>query len=266
MRTILLVGVAAALVLLRAQDRSPGYAAYQKANTLFVAQKFPECLQALDEALRLDPKLVPALTLKAKVAMAQNSFDVARQALERALAADPASGYAHFLYGLQFYLQNEMQSALGPFERARRLNPRDPRPVLYLGYTQESLGRPEPAVALYQEAIRIERASGRPQVETLLVCERLLLLLDRSAEARRLIEEALGIEPNSRDAHFEMARLLLKSGNPVQAAREGETALGLPAGVAADRQIHYLLIRAYRASGQESRAAEHAEELRSLDP
>src|ERR1039458_8956579 len=83
--------------VVRESDRlSPGYPAYQRANELFVAKKFPESLNAIDEALRLDPKLVPALTLKAKLAMAINRFDVARQSLEQALASDPTSAYAQF--------------------------------------------------------------------------------------------------------------------------------------------------------------------------
>ena len=66
---------------------SAGYPAYEKANRLFVAGKYQESFNAVDEALRLDPKLVPALTLKAKLAMAANRYDVARESLEQALAA-----------------------------------------------------------------------------------------------------------------------------------------------------------------------------------
>src|SRR6266487_3552867 len=83
--------------LFGATPQSPGYAAYEKANALFVAKKFPESLAAIEEALRLDPKLVPALTLKAKLAMAANRYDVARQTLERALAIAPYAAYARFL-------------------------------------------------------------------------------------------------------------------------------------------------------------------------
>lgn len=54
-----------------------------------MAKTFPEALAAVGEALRLDANLVPALTLKAKLAMAANRFDLARQSLERALAVDP---------------------------------------------------------------------------------------------------------------------------------------------------------------------------------
>ena len=78
-----------ALNLFASSQQSPGYAAYEKANALFVAKKLPEAVAAVDEALRLDPKLVPALTLKAKLAMAVYQLDVAQRCLEQALAIDP---------------------------------------------------------------------------------------------------------------------------------------------------------------------------------
>src|SRR5215831_1880321 len=81
----------------------PGYANYERANALFVAKKFSEALAATEEALRLDPKLAPALTLKAKLAMAACRLDVAKRCLEEALAIDPRSAYAQFLYGLEAY-------------------------------------------------------------------------------------------------------------------------------------------------------------------
>ena len=159
-----------------AQGASPGYPAYERANKLFVAQKFQESLNATEEALRLDPKLVPALTLKAKLAMAINRFDVARESLERAMAADPSSWYAQFLYGFQFYQQNELPEAIAALEKARKLNPRDARSPLYLGLAEESLGRTTAALALYREAIRLGEAAGQRQGDALLTCSRLLLL------------------------------------------------------------------------------------------
>jgi tetratricopeptide (TPR) repeat protein len=253
-------------VVVRPADlKSPGYAAYQRANALLVANKLPECQAALDEALRLDPKLVPALTLQAKMALLRDQFELARRSLEAALAADPASWYAQFLYGLQYYLGNEMRLAVGPLEKARQLNPSDPRAAVYLGLTYESVGRTAEALALYAEARRLEEAAGQPHADTLLIGARLLLLTDRLDECESWVRAALKLEPRSRDAHFELARLLLRKGDARAAAREGETALGLPGAEVTDRQVHYLLIRAYRDSGQDAEAARHADALRSLE-
>src|SRR5947209_18265658 len=101
-----------ALALYGAAPSSPGYTAYEKANQLLIAKKLPEAVAAVDEALRLDPKLIPALTLKAKLGMAAGQFEVARQCLERALAIDPRAQYAQFLYGLEAYLSNDLAAAL----------------------------------------------------------------------------------------------------------------------------------------------------------
>ena len=254
-----------AALLLSVQSATPALRLYERANTLFVAKKFPECQEALEEALRLDPKLVPALTLKAKLAMGMNRFEAARQSLEQAIAADPSSWYAHFLLGFQDYLQNELPLALPELEKARKLNPRDARPAIYLGLTQESLGHTEEAIRFYEEAIRLEAAAGKPQADTLLTYARLLFALGRLGECAKLIERALGLEPNSRDVHFERGRLLMKNGDAAGAAKEGEKALGLAASGIPDRQIHYLLVRAYRMSGQERLAEEHAGALRAAE-
>ena len=245
--------------------RSPGYAAYEKANSLFSAHRYQESLDAVDEALKLDPKLPPALTLKAKLALAANRFDVARESLERALAADPSSWYAQFLYGFQFYQQNEMPAAIAALQKARRLNPKDPRSALYLGMSEESLGRTAEALTLYREAIRLEEAAGRAQVDTLLTCSHLLLALGEFDEDERLLEKAVKVDPASRDARFETGRLFLKKGDPARAAREGEIALTLRSGDATERQVRYLLVQAYQALGREADAARHTAALRALD-
>src|SRR5438128_7339075 len=101
----------AALTWSQAYDRSPGFPAYRRANDLFVNKKLPEALSALEQSLKLDEQLVPALTLYAKIAMTLNRFELARDSLERALAVDPKAAYARFLYGLNFYLTNELQHA-----------------------------------------------------------------------------------------------------------------------------------------------------------
>jgi tetratricopeptide (TPR) repeat protein len=240
--------------------RSPGYESYRRANTLFVAKRFPESAAAIEEALRLDPKLVPALTLKAKLAMAANNFDMARQTLEEALAADPSSSYAEFLYGFQFYLRDDLEHALLEFEKARKLNLSDPRAALYLGRTTEALGQTSRALSLYEETIRLEEAAGGAQAGTLLAGSRLLLLTGRLAECERWTRQAAKVDPHSRDVHYELARLLLRKGDAAGAAREGERALSLPNGDAADRQIHYLLVLAYRENSPAD-AARHAKAM-----
>lgn len=260
-RTFVCASLLLSAPLIRAQsyDRSPGYAAYRQADSLFVAKKIPEALSSLELSLRLDDKLVPALTLYAKIAMTMNRFELARDSLERALAVDPDAAYGRFLYGLSYYLTNDLQHALPQFLKAMQANPRDSRAALYLGLTCESLGRTQEALALYEESVRLE-----PLTDTYLSGARLLHLMGRLDESERWIQKALQREPDSRDAHFELARLLLRMDRPLPAANEAEHALELSGGSVSDSQIHYLLIRAYRLN-KPALAARHAEALRLLE-
>ena len=195
-----------------AYAKSPGFAAYRQAAGLFAAPQFPESLAELDRALTLDPKLVPALTLKAKLAMATNRYDVARECLERALAVDPSSSDAAFLYGFHYYQQNDMPHAVAALQKARQLNPGDPRTAHYLGLAEETLGQTAEAIAFYKDAIRLEEASGKPHVDPFLSYSRLLFILGDLDGCGQLIARALKLDPASRDAHFESGRLLLKKG------------------------------------------------------
>ena len=77
--------------------------------------------------------------------------------------------------------------------------------------------------------------------------------------------KAVKLSPDSRDAHFELARLLLKKGDAAQAAVEGETALRLSEGVVTDEAIRYQLVRAYRLSGMPDKAAMHAAIIRAQE-
>ncbi len=86
--------------------------------------------------------------------------------------------------------------------------------------------------------------------------------MGRLEECERRLDEALKLAPQSRDVHFEMARLLLKKADAAQAAVEAESALRLSEGVVTDNAIHYLLVRAYRQSGVPDKAALHAEIMR----
>jgi len=246
-------------------EKSPGYAEYQTGLGLFNQAKYQESMTALDRALHLDANLVPALTLKAKLAMSIKRFDVARECLEHALSVEPSSWYAQFLYGFNYYQQNEMPRAIAALEKARRLNPRDPRAALYLGMAYETTGKTTEALSLYQEAIRLDDATGKLHVDALLTCARLLMVMGDLDRAGSLVDRAIKDEPASRDAHFERGRFLLKKDQPAEAAKEGETALRLRSGEITDRQVHFLLVQVYQALGREREAAQHAEAVRQAE-
>jgi tetratricopeptide (TPR) repeat protein len=230
---------------------------YQRANDLFTRQQFEASAVELDAALEADPKLVPALTLKAKLAMALNKFDIARACLERAVAIEPSSAYVQFLLGFFFYVDNDFGKAIPALERARELNPGDIRTHFYLALAYEGIAKPESARKFYEATLKLEREAGRPSPDTHVAFARLLFTLGDYDTSGKHIARALELDPNSRDAHYETGRLHFENKNFEAAAAAGERALRLSGAGTTDRQIHFLLTRAYRKLGKTSLADAH---------
>lgn len=241
-------------------------ALYQKAGALFQQRQYEQSLAALDEALRLDPRLVPALTLKARVAMAANRFDIAKASLSQAVEVEPGAAYNHFLLGFCYYVDNDFKNALPPLERSRQLKPDDARTHFYLALTLEALARVDDAVASYEQSLKLEKDGGAILADTLVAYARLLFTLGRYGESGALVDRALAAAPDSRDAQYEKGRLLFERRAYAEAIVQGKKALELPGAGTTERQIHFLLARAYAKSGQKELAEAHLAKFRAAPP
>ena len=230
---------------------------YQRANRFFEQKQFAEASAALDAALNQDPNLVPALTLRGKLAMGLNRFDVARESFERAVRLEPKSAYTQFLLGFFHYVDNDFKKALGPLQAALRLKPNDSRTQLYLALTFEGLAKPQDAVLHYEKALALESSP-----DAHVAYGRLLFTLGRFDDAQKQIERALSLDVKSRDGHYERGRLYFEAGRFAEAAAEGERAMSLPGIGTTDRQIHFLLGRAYRKLGKPGLAEQHLKAFR----
>src|SRR5260370_36477545 len=139
---------------------------YEEANRLFQRQQFAAAADALDRALKENPNFTPAWTLRGKIAMAFNRFDVAREAFLKAVRLDPASAQARFMLGFFYYVDNDFRKAVPELKEAARLNPKDPPALLYLAMSDEGLARPDAADRIYVKTIDLATAGGNPNHET----------------------------------------------------------------------------------------------------
>jgi tetratricopeptide (TPR) repeat protein len=231
--------------------------AYARANALFVEKKFEESLAALNQALAENPEFVPALTLRAKLAMAMDRLELAGRDLKRAVELEPGSAYNQFMLGFYYYLENDFKRALEPLERARTLDPSGSRTHFYLALTHEGLANADHAIQMYERALSLAGSSGKADTDILIAYARLLFTLGQYSKSMALVDQALVLEPDSRDAHYERGRLQFQAGKFDHAVQEGEKALQLTSVGTTDRQIHFLLARAYARTGNRERAAAH---------
>ena len=242
-------------------NSADGMDAYRRANLLFQEQKFAEAAEALDQSLKEDPNYMAAWTLRGKIAMAFNRFDIARQAFIKAAALSPGSEYSQFMLGFFYYVDNDFTKAVPALQNAARLDPKDPRPVLYLAMATEGLAQPEAALALYEKTIALEAVAGKPNADTHTAYARLLLTLGRQNESAQQVARVLELDPNSRDGHYELGRISFERGNYAEAAAEGEKAFLQKGSGTTDRQIHFLLSRAYSKAGRKDLAELHRKQF-----
>src|SRR5262245_27180494 len=223
---------------------------YQRANALLDRRDFEGARVAVEEALHADPKMVPALMLRAKLAIHSNQLDDAQKTLETAQAVQPADRAVRFLLGFVFYLKND-------FERARAAllvaDSNDARVVLYRGLTEEALNHPEDAARNYERAIQLDKSGADPRI----AYGRLLLAQGKPDRAETWIDQALKLAPRSVDALYEKGRCLFERGEFAAAVEFGERALAAPDAAALERRIRYLLVRAYTKTGDRESAAKH---------
>lgn len=234
----------------------------RKGNELLRAQRLEEAKREIDEALKENPRYVPALTLQGRLAMATGDNAGARSAFSRAAELAPESSAAQFLLGFFYYVENDFTRARAPLEKARKLG--DVRAPLFLALTLEGLALAAEAAPVYLEAVRIEEKSRTPAVEARVAYARFLFILGKREEAQAVIARALAANPRSREAHYEQARLHAEASDPAACVAQALEALSLPGEGVSDRQIHFLLARAYGLLGNSERAAYHKQRMEAL--
>jgi tetratricopeptide (TPR) repeat protein len=236
---------------------------YENAKQDFAERKFLEADSEVNAALHESPYMVQALVLKARLATFAHRPDVAKSCLITAITADPTSEEAQFFLGLLYYTQNDFTLAISPLQIAQTLSPRSPLPVFYLAMTREALGDENKALELYQQARNLSPEESPQSAEILVAYGRFLLSLGRTQDGIEKDRQAIEADPESRDAHYELAKGLDREGNFKDAAREGERALTLLELGTSDAQIHFLLANLYRKLNQPDLAKVHLEKFQA---
>lgn len=239
---------------------------YRKASALFQEQRYEAALAAVEEALRLEAKFAPALVLKARLALVANRFDVARGCLQQAVEIAPDAADNRFLLGFVLYLENDFVAALPALEKAASLKPDHFDTQFYLALTFEGLGRIADAISVYERGLKLRQGSQQQAADLLVAYGRLLFTLGCYDDSEKLIDRALSARPELRDAQYEKGRLRFERRDYAGAIKYGERALELPGAGTTERQLHYLLARAYGQTGQKELAEIHLAKFRAAPP
>jgi len=232
-------------------------AEYQRAQQLFAHNDLTGASAAVEESLRGDPDYVPSLILKARLSMIAGAMDVAERSLRTASSSEPKNRQVRFLLGFCLYLENDFDDALTVLAAADQ---NDARTMLYTGLAHEGLGQDDAAAEAYRRAVSLDAAN----TEAHIAFGRLMRKQGKTEQAERHIDEALKLSPGARDALYEKGQCQFDRGEYLKAAETGELALAAKGPAPAERDIRFLLTRAYFKAGNREMAAKHRAVFESL--
>jgi tetratricopeptide (TPR) repeat protein len=238
---------------------------YENAKQDFAERKFSEAVGEVNIALHDSPYMVPALVLKARLAIFAHRADVAKSCLITAITVDPTSEEAQFFLGLFYYNKNDFKLAIPPLQTAQTLSPKSPMPVFYLAMAHEAIGEVTQALDLYRQAETLSPEKSPQSALILLAYGRFLLALGRTQDGIEKVRQSIQDDPKSREAHYELAKALEQEDDFKNAALEAELALTLPELSTGDAQLHFLLSKIYRKLKQPDLAKAYLEKFKA-DP
>jgi tetratricopeptide (TPR) repeat protein len=176
----------------------------------------------------------------------------------RATELEPGYVAARYNWGVALFDQGRNADAITQFEAALRLAPNHADALLNLGNALMQAQRPAEAVLRYEAALQLR--SGPDVYYDLGVA---LADLGRSDEAAAQLRAALQLDPRLAAAHFQLARLAERAGQPADVEREcAETLRLAPDHVGAHRKLGLLFARSERLVP----AAEHFLAVIRLEP
>jgi tetratricopeptide (TPR) repeat protein len=216
----------------------------------------PHAGEPAPPAARQRPRLelgeVPEPTLERIAEPIREGIEGVRRAIASAARAGESPeglGAAYGLLGALYHAHGYPEPALAAYDNARRLDPADRRWTYAAALLYAAEGRNEEAIEAFLDAL----AAGE-DVATLLRLADLRLASGELEEAQRRYERALTLDPGSAAAHFGLGRLATSRRQWQSAISHYERTLELQPEATS---VHYPLGQAYRAAGRPAKAERH---------
>jgi protein O-GlcNAc transferase len=175
-----------------------------EAGRLVDAGALREAVALLERVTALEQDNVPLLTLLAECYCDQEQYAAATETFESIIAFEPNYASARSRYSNALFDLGKIDEAIEQMQIAVNIEPTAARYSL-LGVYFEETGRAEDAETCYRQAITLAPAF----TEALLNWARLIRRRD-PGEARRLMREAIRIEPDYAEAHRELGWELIE--------------------------------------------------------
>lgn len=192
-------------------------------DALLRAGQASEALEHFQEAVRIEPTYVEAISNTGNVRLMLGQPDDAVASYLSALAIAPENAEVHYNCGTALKQQKRWDEAIEHFEQALRIRPQFAAAHINFGLSLRALGRTQAAIEHYQKAAQIDPSLAMAYYNHGLA----LGSLGRNTEAIEQFEQALRIEPEDFNANYKVAIALQAVGRRAEALKRFEIAVNL---------------------------------------
>ncbi|MFO1430685.1 MAG: tetratricopeptide repeat protein [Candidatus Competibacteraceae bacterium] len=231
----------------------------QAALNALIQGDVPEARQALDRALKLDPKYAPAYALRSNIALVQNQRAHALEAARQAVAVNPDSPSAWLSLSLVQQAEFQLDDALQSARKAVELDPDNPQALIQESRLLFGQGRIEKAFK------RAEQARRKGPQDALVNSTWGFLQLARfnTDKAMAAFKQAIAQNPTLGEPHLGLGITLFRQNKTRKAVEEMEKATLLEPQVSLYQSY---LGKAYYEIKQDQLAQKHLNLAKQLDP
>ena len=220
----------------------------REAQRLELTGDLEQALARAEQALKLRPRWVEGLCMRAAMLLTRGQAARARQDAEQACTLDPRHGGARFMLGNAAMLEGRLEEACRAFDQALALGVAgDSQLFNNRALCREQLGDVAGALEDLEAGLRIEPGN----VGLWVTRGRVRMEHGQPAEGLRDLEHAIGLDPGAHLPRYLRGMQLIRDGQGVEGLRELDRAVEL-----APREAEYLRARSRACAllGQVDRA------------
>lgn len=241
----------ALLALLAPQDDL-----FRQAKQAAASQDFERAFRLFQQVVESQPQNGEAHFFLAQLEVQRKNEREAIRHFERALELMPESRAVRKRYGEWLLYARYFEEAQRVYERLTQMAGDDPELWIQLGLARYQAGEPSAALLAYRQGLALQPDNARGHYLAAVAARS----IGSTEESRQHVEEGLALKPGDAELSYQMAELLLESGDPQKSLPFWER---LPEG---DVRRHYGRAVALLRLGDDEQAEAALQQALKLDP
>ena len=197
-----------------------------------------DALAALSKAAELKPDNDAYVYTLGSADFGKGRLDEALALFQRVLHKHPEDAFLHYAIGAVYFQQSKYSEAEASLKQSLALRPDQIPANYYLALTYDAIGDDDRAVPIFRDLVK----SHPDHVPSRVKLGGILVRQHQYEDAQRNLEEAIALDPNSVEAHYQLGLALRRLGKSAESEAQMAESHRLEAEQSATRDLRLRLL------------------------